>query len=178
VFFFFQRIALSVAALGLATSPTCADTLLSFDFNQGHLWLRSTSTNSWGVTRRQRATTTALSITTREAPVAAITLQTDFTRAHGKAKAAFSSGVLDLRNNEANLAKLTLSFDVWMRELRPVRVVVQSLDASGSPSGSRYVSLLPPVKEAWYRIGLDLDKTKPLEGRFNPRAPQIQLFSN
>jgi hypothetical protein len=173
--FSLSKFPVTVAVLGLSTAPVCADTLLSFDFNTGHPWLRASSTDSRGVVSAITRDNNGTIGNYQGSPTAAMTLRADFSRARGKAKAALSSGVLDLKNSETNLAKLTLGFDVWMSELRPVRVIVKSFDANGKLTGSRFAAVLPPVKEAWYRFSLDLDKTKPLQGRFNPRAPKMQL---
>lgn len=105
----------------------------------------------------------------------ALILSADFSKADKIASASLWSGPLRVQNREANLAKLTLGFDVYVRELQPVRVIVQSLDNAGKVSGSRVATIYPPVAGAFHRFSLDLDKTTPLSGQFDPLASRMQL---
>lgn len=86
-----------------------------------------------------------------------------------------TTGRLPVVNSEADLAKLTLGFDLHLSTLRPVRVVITSLSADAKPTGSRTATVFPPVAGSFYRFGLDLDKTRPLDGTFDPLAPFIEF---
>ncbi|BCM88518.1 hypothetical protein IAD21_00351 [Abditibacteriota bacterium] len=108
-------------------------------------------------------------------PSRALVFSSDFSGAKTGARAGFVSGALPFKNNETNLGKITLGFDVWQSELHPIRAVIQSLDAVGKVSGSRFAVLVPPVAGAWFRFSLDLDQTRPLVGMFNLKATKIQL---
>lgn len=76
---------------------------------------------------------------------------------------------------ETDLAKLTVSFDLWTDMTQPIRAVLTSLDAAGQPTGTRIGTISPPVRGAWYRFSLDLDRTQPGTGQFDPQAPQLEI---
>ncbi|MBC8011099.1 MAG: right-handed parallel beta-helix repeat-containing protein [Burkholderiales bacterium] len=107
----------------------------------------------------------------------ALSLTADLTSApsDAKASAALVTPRFSVTNTETDLAKLTLGFDLWTATARPVRVVLTSFTADGVATGTRTATIVPPVSGAFYRFGLDLDKTRRGEGKFNPRAPQIQF---
>ncbi|MDQ3813624.1 MAG: right-handed parallel beta-helix repeat-containing protein [Armatimonadota bacterium] len=149
-------------------------TLLQFDFNGANAW-QTTSSNAGGATSQWATENLGTIDSYNGQPSGALTLTVDFAQAAQNASAGLSSGPLLLKNTESNLAKLTLGFDLWLSDVRPVRVVVQSLDAAGTVTGARFATVLPPVQGAFYRFGVDLDKTQPLSGRFDPLARKIQF---
>lgn len=109
-------------------------------------------------------------------PSQALALEVDFSRVQGEpARAGVSLGKQRVTNTETHLAKLTLSCDLWVSTIRPVRVRIESYDATGKSTGSRSARVIPPVAESFYRFSLDLDKMRPHAGEFDPRAPEVQV---
>jgi hypothetical protein len=78
-------------------------------------------------------------------------------------------------NTEADLAKLTFSFDLNISALQPVRAIISSYDTKGKFTGSRVATVHPPVAGSYYRFGIDLDKTSKLKGKFDPLAPKVSF---
>jgi hypothetical protein len=80
-------------------------------------------------------------------------------------RARVSTPVLQTDHPAAAPVPLTLGVDLRVSVLRPVRVLVESIDAEGCPSGSAATVLTPPVAGAFYRFTPDLDSFCPVEGR-------------
>jgi parallel beta-helix repeat protein len=157
-----------------AAPASSGGSLLAFDFNAAP-WPRAVASASGGATARVTRDDSGTIDAYKGKPSGAMSLTADFSKANAKARAGLWSGPLEVRNSEPNLAKLTIGFDVWAGQLRPIRVVVQSLNAAGKVTGSRAASVLPPVASTWYRCEIDLDKTQEISGDFNPRAARMQL---
>ncbi|MBC8041628.1 MAG: hypothetical protein H7Y06_13875, partial [Opitutaceae bacterium] len=86
-----------------------------------------------------------------------------------------STGRIPVSNTEPDLAKLTVGFDLHVATLAPVRITFASFDSSNRRTGARTAVVVPPVAGAYYRFGLDLDKTEKLDGTFDPLAPSIEF---
>lgn len=160
-----------------ATSSAAASSglLLSADFNSSTWPLASVVGTSKGVTAQISRQNDGTIDSYKGQPSGSLSLLADFSKANNTAGASLSSGALEFKNKEANLAKITLGFDAWQDEVHPIRVVVQSLDAKGKVTGALVATVLLPVAGAWYRSTLDLDKTRPLSGKFDPTASKIAL---
>jgi hypothetical protein len=67
----------------------------------------------------------------------ALSLQADFSRVEASAATAgFRLPAVEVTNPEADLARLTLSFDVWVSERIPVLVRMESLDCASAHARS------------------------------------------
>lgn len=155
-------------------TPSRGGPLLSFDFNTNR-WPKAADAHvTGGATGRNTRDATGTIDSYKGQPSRAISLTPDFSRVKTGGKAGMSL-TADIQNTETNLAKLTLGFDLWLSKVQPVRVIVQSLDAGGTITGARIATVLPPVKDAWYRFSLDLDKTETLQGAFDPKSPTMEF---
>ncbi|MBC8010244.1 MAG: hypothetical protein H7067_09115, partial [Burkholderiales bacterium] len=106
----------------------------------------------------------------------ALTLRANLIGAPAGATLALHAGPVAIANTETNLARLTLGFDLWSATIRPVRVRIESCDPEGKPTGARTILFNPPVAGAFYRFGIDLDRTEPVAGgTFDPLAPSIRF---
>lgn len=176
---------LSIAASAARPPMVAADptgepvgVLYDTDFNTGAI--AATFAGSGGATGSGAVQAKTGTIDTyRGEPTPALVLQADFAKAKAGARAGIVSPVITVAANApTDLAKRTVGFDLWVgaADVRPVRVVVRSLDAGGKITGSRFATVTPPVAETFYRFCIDLDKTKPLSGKFDPAAPSVQFI--
>ncbi|MBC8143669.1 MAG: hypothetical protein H7Y38_19745, partial [Armatimonadetes bacterium] len=168
-----------VAEKVAAPAPTgeSSGVLYDTDFNTGAIAVTFSATGgASGSGAVQKATGTIDAY--RGEPTPALVLEADFSKAKDGAQAGIVSPVIAVpANAPADLGKRTVGFDLWVgaADVRPVRLVVRSLDAQGKITGSRFAVVIPPVAEAFYRFCVDLDKTKPLSGKFDPAAPSVQF---
>ncbi|MBC8040498.1 MAG: hypothetical protein H7Y06_08150, partial [Opitutaceae bacterium] len=146
------RGALALAAALLAPASAFAGSLLALDFETALSSAVSTTDGLGTVDAFMGSPGRALSATGR-----------------------VSTGRIPVSNTEADLAKLTVGFDIHVATLAPVRVTLASFDASGQRTGARTTVVAPPVAGAYYRFSVDLDKTEQLDGTFDPLAPSIEF---
>jgi parallel beta-helix repeat protein len=76
---------------------------------------------------------------------------------------------------ETDLAKLTVSFDLWTNAPGLVRIVITSVEQNGKASGTLTGMAIPPCLKAWYRFSIDLSQARPADGHFNPLAPKLTV---
>ncbi len=105
----------------------------------------------------------------------ALVLDADFRQATAEASARISTPTLTVSNSEQNLGLLTLGFDLHISLLRPVRVLLTSLDAKDLPTGVIATTVFPPVAGAYYRFTPDLSAFAPVTGKFDPRADRVRI---
>ncbi len=84
-------------------------------------------------------------------------------------------GPLAVENTEADLAKLTLGFDLWVSDARPIAVRIASAGSDGSQPATRTAIIYPPVSNAFYRFNIDLDQMTADRGTFDPLASEITV---
>ncbi len=109
-------------------------------------------------------------------PGNAIGVEIDFSTSGEDARGGLTVGpVAVAKNDETDLAKLTVSFDLWTNLVRPVRVRIASADAAGTTTGTLTTTVIPPVADAWYRFGLDLGDLTPNGGTFDPASPKLSV---
>lgn len=90
--------------------------------------------------------------------------------------AAINSGMLASKNTEANLAKLTFSFDNWVSSMRPVVVRIESFDASKKRTGGLEKTVYPATANHFLRSAFELSDMKPFgAGKFNPLDPFVSF---
>lgn len=92
--------------------------------------------------------------------------------------AGFSSGPLDWSNTETDLGKLTLGFDLWMSENKPIRVRVRVRSYAvkgGAATGQLDLVIASPAARSYYRHSIDLSAMETTAGRFDPTAPFIDV---
>lgn len=90
--------------------------------------------------------------------------------------AILNSGLLDVKNTESNLAKLTLSFDCSVSSIRPVIVKIESFDASKKRTGGLETTVYLAIINHFLRTAIELSDMKPTgEGTFNPKDSYIQV---
>lgn len=82
---------------------------------------------------------------------------------------------LKLENPEGDLRYLTLGFDLWVSDLRPVRVTAVALDAAGLVAGTLSRVVYPPAAGCFFRFTPDLSSFVPGEGVFSATHPFVQL---
>ncbi len=100
-------------------------------------------------------------------------LTADFGAAPLRARAGLAIEPLAVRTQTRDLALLSLGFDLWVSEIRPVAVFIYSINNKGVVTGRLRASVNPPVSGAYYRFNVDLNQTELVEGKFDPRAPQV-----
>jgi hypothetical protein len=168
-----------VVIFAILIGPSYAEVLLSQTFNGSNPWPQMTPyTNRPGV----QATATLDSSGTIDPPVdspsqdALLTVNTD--SAASSWTAGLASGRIAILNQETNLGKLTLSFDLWASEPKPVRLRIQSFQTATitSPTGALEAEVVPTVAGAFSRYSLDLSAmTVSGPGAFDPLDPYIQI---
>ncbi|MCG6118830.1 MAG: right-handed parallel beta-helix repeat-containing protein [Aquimonas sp.] len=72
--------------------------------------------------------------------------------------AVMRTPVLAISNTETDLSRLNLSFDLAANRVLPVRVRIESFNASGAGTGSRETTVLPIAVNALYRYSIDLSE--------------------
>lgn len=110
----------------------------------------------------------------------AVVLRLEAAPAAAAWRAGVSSGRLALANREADLAKLTVGFDLWTSLVQPVRVRVQSFASAiaAAPTGTLEAVVVPPVAGSFFRHTVDLSAfAAPAAGAgsFDPLAPFVEL---
>lgn len=94
----------------------------------------------------------------------------------GEWNAHFVSGLLPASNTEADLGKLTLSFDLSASISRPVTVRFESFDANKRRTGGLEKVVYPAAPDFYLRSAVDLSTMKKSgEGTFNPTDPFVQI---
>lgn len=89
--------------------------------------------------------------------------------------ARVSTPAVSVKTKQTDLALLTVGVDLWVSQLRPVRLLVSSLNADGSVGGTLSTTLTPPVAGSYYRFTPDLSAFKSVEGRFDPTAARVRF---
>jgi parallel beta-helix repeat protein len=88
--------------------------------------------------------------------------------------AQLNSGPLAVKNTEADLGKLTLSFNLSATRALPVKVLVESFDANQQRTGGLETTIHPAAADFYQRYALDLSAMKPKgAGQFDPAAPFV-----
>ena len=75
--------------------------------------------------------------------------------------AGIHSGPLEVRNSEANIAKLTLSFSLSVSRALPIRLIVESFNEKQERTGGVETILYPAAADFYQRYSLDLSSMKP-----------------
>jgi len=90
--------------------------------------------------------------------------------------AAITSGLLAAKNTEANLGKLTFSFDNWVSSVRPVLVRIESFDANKVRTGGLEKFVYPATANFFLRSAFELSDMKTFgDGKFNPQDPFVNF---
>jgi hypothetical protein len=90
--------------------------------------------------------------------------------------AAINSGMLASKNTEANLGKLTFSFDNWVSSMHPVVVRIESFDASKKRTGGLEKTVYPATVNYFLRSAFELADLKAFgNGKFNPLDPFVSF---
>jgi hypothetical protein len=173
-----RRAAALLAAAAITPGIAAAGTLVALTFDAPLSTLSpASSAASTGATATHALMPAGTVDAYMENRTQALVLQADFSKVSPSkaASAQVSTGRMSVSNQEADLAKLTVSFDVKVNTLNPVKLIVSSYDAQGKFTGSRAATVTPPVAASYYRFGIDLDKTAPVKGKFDPLAPQVEF---
>ncbi len=167
--------------LAMLPTQTYAVTLLKSDFNtpSPSAWPTATASSSpaavSAATTLQPVGTVDVVNTTQPSGAMLLTVR-GFSTVRGKWRAALVSGLLPVENSEANLGKLTLSFDMSASTAKPVAVRVESFDAAKHRTGGLSGTISPAAPDFFQRYALDLSVLKPLgAGKFQPTAPFVQF---
>lgn len=102
-------------------------------------------------------------------------LASDSAGASGPWSSQWNSGAISITNAETNRGKLTLAFDLAASMPRPVRVILESLNASGASTGRLERWIYPAAANFLQRFAFELSEMTAVEGTFDPAAPQLQL---
>jgi len=90
--------------------------------------------------------------------------------------ASLNSGLLAVKNGEANSGKLTLSFDHSVSSVRPVTVRIESFDASKKWTGGLETTVYPATANHFLRSAVELSAMKSVgKGKFNPKDSFINV---
>lgn len=108
-------------------------------------------------------------------PGKALQLSADASPASGYWGAGASTGWLSNPNGLADLAQLTLAFDLWCSSPHPVRFVIKGFDAAGQPTGSLEGVALAPAAAVYHRQVFDLDTLRKAGGNFNGQSRYLQI---
>jgi dienelactone hydrolase len=91
--------------------------------------------------------------------------------------AALTSGLLAPPSLPTNdLALLNLNFSLLTSSALPVRVRLESFNASGTRTGRADATAHQPAAHTWHRHSLDLSAFTVVEGDFDPAAHRLQLI--
>jgi hypothetical protein len=90
--------------------------------------------------------------------------------------ATLISGLREVKNQESNIEKLTISFDHWVSSVRPVEVVIESFNDAKIRTGGLTMTVYPATAKHFLRSSLELSSMKPVgKGKFNAKDQFIQL---
>jgi hypothetical protein len=93
-----------------------------------------------------------------------------------KWNAAINSGLLTSKNTEANLGKLTFSFDNSVSSMRPVVIRIESFDANKKRTGGLEKTVYPATINHFLRSAFELADMKAFGlGKFNPLDPFVNF---
>ncbi len=106
-------------------------------------------------------------------PGDAAVLTAKFGGAAPGARAGLAVGPIAMKTSQKDAAMLTVNFDLWVSEIRPVSVSIQSLDDAGKITGTHRATVIPPVAGAFYRFHMDLGGAGADGATFDPAAPQV-----
>ncbi len=169
-----SRLAALLALNCVASSATFAANILALDFNADVPAMEEFP--SIDVVKSKHAIEPEGSIDTfRGARSGAAALTVDASAARKAWTAGLRTPLLGVENTEIALVKLTLAFDLWANQPRPIRVRIASFDADRQRSGGLEKWVYPPVAGSYYRHSIDLAEMNVWKGNFDPAAPFIQL---
>jgi len=138
-------------------------TLLQFDFNGESIWPQ-TPTAGVGT----------IDVAGGMTGSGGLLLVVDAAAPRGNRNVSLSSGPLAVRNTESNLGKLTLGFNLSASAVRPVKVRVESFNASKQRTGGLEAVIYPAAPDFHQRYAIDLSAMKPAGGgAFNPADPFV-----
>ena len=175
--FLMKRYSVLLLAIALLPLPGHAATLLKTDFNTAG-WSQAKAvsvprTLSATVVRRTVGT---VDVANTMQASEALLLTAGNVPTKGTWQTALQSGLLPVRNSEANLGKLTLSFALSASSTNPVLVRIESFDAQKRRTGGLTGTVYPAAPNFLQRYALDLSVLKPTgTGRFDPKAPFVQF---
>ncbi len=90
--------------------------------------------------------------------------------------ASMTTGGISLKNDESNLAKLTLSFDMSASMARSVVVRLESLGKDKKRTGGLETLIYPASPNDFQRYAIDLSNMKAVGGgKFDPLSPLVSL---
>ncbi|MBC7888595.1 MAG: hypothetical protein H7Z13_12000, partial [Ferruginibacter sp.] len=91
--------------------------------------------------------------------------------------AGFNSGLVPVKNNEALLGKLTLSFDHSLSSVHPLLMRIESFDTNKKRTGGLEKKLYPATANHFVRAAFELVSMNSFgEGRFNPKDAFVNFF--
>lgn len=164
-----RRLLLLVASF-VAGSPTSAKVILDANFNGGtNPWPNYYQQGSSNVTRVRAIAPVGTIDAYNGAPSNALRLVVDAAGATGSWWSAVRSSSLSGANAEANVSRLTLSFDLWTNRQHPVYVQLFS--------GGAFKEFIayPAVAGSYKRYSFDLDQANYTSPNFNPVSGSFEL---
>jgi hypothetical protein len=171
-----KRQACLLLATALATGPTAAGTLAALDFNAGNPWPALTARSSGSATTARADWAASGTIDDAGSDKASGAMQLSVSAGAGPWQAHLVSGPIAVRNQQPDLARLTLGLMLSTSAARPVTVRVESLNAKGQPSGAMEGRIHPAAPDFYQRYSLDLGTLKPVgAGRFKPLDAAIRV---
>ncbi len=167
------------ATLLLASVPAAhGGPLLKQDFNGAAAPFTATvfpRTAGVTVTATQKPVGT-IDVANTTAPSGAVLLSVRTTAKSGAWQAAMTSGLLPVHTTEANLGKLTLSFDHSVSAVRPIIVRIESFNAARKRTGGLQGVVYPAAADFYLRSALDLSTMRPFgAGAFRPTDPLVRV---
>ena len=76
-------------------------------------------------------------------------------------QAIFASGLMPVKNDERNLGKLTLAFDLSISVARPVTVRFESYNVAKKRTGGLTSTVIPAAPDFYQRSAIDLSEMTP-----------------
>ena len=158
-----------------APAPAHGGPLLTQDFNGTTAWPQLAAPPVAGLTVNAALTQAgtideANAVTPSGAAVLTVSGGT------GAWTASLISGLLPVHTTETNPGKLTLSFDLSISSVRPVRVLIESFNAKRQRTGGREGMIYPAAADFYQRSALDLSTMSPVgAGTFTPTDPYVRL---
>ncbi len=158
-----------------------ADTILSYDFNGANPWpdastdvLPSTPLPVEPSVDHKPVGTVDVAKSTD--PSGGMLFSTQVGAIKDKWEAILVSGLLPVKNAEAELGKLTLAFDLSASIARPVTVRFSSFNDQKRLTGTLEASVLPAAANFYQRSAIDLSTMKAVgPGKFQPTDPYVQI---
>ena len=181
-----SRIIIIVSLCFYSVLNSSAQLIIRTDFNRALVWHKDMRANEKWVDVLATSTTIkanvswgkfgTIDVAYTQVPSECQVLYVENPTAAKNWDAAINSGILASKNTEANLGKLTFSFDNWVSSMRPVVVRIESFDANKKRTGGLEKTIYPATVNHFLRSAFELADMRTFgKDKFNPLDPFVSF---